>query len=341
MKKLRTSINGSCSRGVIFALIALLSEFGTFNALAAESITVDGKAVAYGPSAKGAPYAEYGFDIKGFRNTYTLNCEKRQFLWTSNIRIANGETTHNSDGAEWKPLNADSAVSNAVFAAICPKLLAAQDAASERMESTSESAGTSAQSPAPTDPQGKAASDGDRSLPLFEMGAYRSDMSLAEAKQVAGGEITCHDCRDIFSTPDMVAHRTGPVRTCQLERDADEYFAMTRDPSGQLWSMRRSIPYPKEVHPDQILAQAKEKYSYLGEPAKEQSRKAVTCLRWNLPQGKLGACANSDDGRLNIFFEIPDGLLSKLHARQNDACKKYWAELKERQRQTPGPKLDL
>jgi hypothetical protein len=87
------------------------------------SLMVDDKTVTFSPSAKGAPLVDFTFNDKGYANAYTLDCEKRQFLWTKNVRLTTGEVTSNSAGAEWKPMNPNSAISNAVYNAICQELL--------------------------------------------------------------------------------------------------------------------------------------------------------------------------------------------------------------------------
>jgi len=90
--------------------------------------TKDGETVSYRPSSKGAPFVEFQVYTKGYRNTYTLNCASRQFLWTKNVLLATGKDTGNSAGAEWRALSPNSTLSNAVYRATCPHLLAGTSA---------------------------------------------------------------------------------------------------------------------------------------------------------------------------------------------------------------------
>ena len=106
-----------------FLSVLVLMAAGT-GALAAETLRVGDKVVSYRPSAHGATQAGFQFDLKGYRNTYTLDCANRRFLWTSNVLLSTAQETGNSAGADWKPLNPDSTISNAVYTAICPQLLA-------------------------------------------------------------------------------------------------------------------------------------------------------------------------------------------------------------------------
>jgi len=83
------------------------------------TLVVNGKMVSCGPAAQGAPFAEFTFDSKGYRNSYSLNCATRQFLWTKNVLLSTGQDTGNSAGAEWHPISARSAIANAAYQAAC------------------------------------------------------------------------------------------------------------------------------------------------------------------------------------------------------------------------------
>lgn len=114
-------------KGGVMRLLAISLALGLFaSGIAAStggSLVVDGKTVTFGPSEKGAPFADFTFNDKGYANAYTLDCEKRQFLWTKNVRLTTGEVTSNTAGAEWRGLSPSSTVSNAVYNAICADLL--------------------------------------------------------------------------------------------------------------------------------------------------------------------------------------------------------------------------
>jgi uncharacterized protein len=103
--------------------------------------TADGKTVSYGPSAKVAAFVEFQADTKGYRNTYTLDCENKRFLWTKNVLLATGQDTRNNAGAEWKRLTPESTLSNAVYEAACPQLLAS---VGKRKTAAAQSDGTNA-----------------------------------------------------------------------------------------------------------------------------------------------------------------------------------------------------
>ena len=104
-------------------ILACLLGVACVGASATETLTLDGKSVSYWPAAQGSTLAGFEFDMKGYRNTYTLDCEKRLFLWTNNVLISTGQATGNSAGAEWKPLNPDSRIANAVYEKMCPGIL--------------------------------------------------------------------------------------------------------------------------------------------------------------------------------------------------------------------------
>ena len=70
---------------------ASLACVGVPNAAAGDTVTVNGDSVSYWPSAQGAPFVEFEVDTKGYRNTYTLNCASRQFLWTKNVKLSTGQ----------------------------------------------------------------------------------------------------------------------------------------------------------------------------------------------------------------------------------------------------------
>ena len=90
---------------------------------AGDTLMVEGKRVTYYPSQPGI--AEFYVDSKGYRNVYLLRCADRQFRWERNILLSTGRETGNNAGAEWKPMNSRSTITNAVYQAICPGMLAA------------------------------------------------------------------------------------------------------------------------------------------------------------------------------------------------------------------------
>lgn len=89
-----------------------------------ESLDVEGITVRYGPRAADQAMAYFYFDMRGYRNTYLLDCENREFRWIENRRLTTGQVTGNSAGAVWRSLNPRSAKANAVYDAICPVMLA-------------------------------------------------------------------------------------------------------------------------------------------------------------------------------------------------------------------------
>ncbi len=109
-----------CPLGFLMGLVLATVSVGAF---AVGTLKVEDKIVSYWPSTQAATMVEFQFDIKGYRNTYSLDCEQSQFRWTSNVLLSTGQETSNASGAEWKPLNPNTATSNAVYQAICPKLL--------------------------------------------------------------------------------------------------------------------------------------------------------------------------------------------------------------------------
>lgn len=91
-----------------------------------KTLAVEAKRVSF--SLDAPALVRFSFDSKGYRNTYLLDCENRQFRWIQNVRLSTGAVTGNSTGADWKPLNPRSTISNAVFNAACPQALAGQAA---------------------------------------------------------------------------------------------------------------------------------------------------------------------------------------------------------------------
>ena len=89
------------------------------------ALKVDDKNVTYRVSPQGAPTVEFQFDSAGFRNTYSLDCPERRFLWTKNVTLPNGQITDNNKGAEWRPLTESTKVANAVYDAVCPTIQSA------------------------------------------------------------------------------------------------------------------------------------------------------------------------------------------------------------------------
>lgn len=88
----------------------------------ADTLYADGKSVEYwaGP---GAGVASFRFSMRGFTNTYRLDCDSQQFLWVENRKNSSGRVTDNSQGAEWKKINPRSKIASAVYTAICPSVL--------------------------------------------------------------------------------------------------------------------------------------------------------------------------------------------------------------------------
>lgn len=87
------------------------------------SINVGERVVSWWLSPQGSDHVRFAFDLNGYENTYLLDCHSRRFLWTENRSIATGEITDNAQGSQWRPLNAGSAISNAVFEAACPEVM--------------------------------------------------------------------------------------------------------------------------------------------------------------------------------------------------------------------------
>ncbi len=84
-----------------------------------KSLSVDGKSISFWSSSDAKQAAFFQMESKGYRNTYKIDCAGKRFLWTENVRLSTGEVTGNSAGAEWKPLNPNSTIANAVFDATC------------------------------------------------------------------------------------------------------------------------------------------------------------------------------------------------------------------------------
>jgi hypothetical protein len=100
------------------ALLALPISFTASGA----TLSADGKSVEYwaGP---GAGVASFRFSMRGFTNTYRLDCASQQFLWVENRKDSSGRVTDNNRGAEWKQINPSSQIATAVYGAICPSVL--------------------------------------------------------------------------------------------------------------------------------------------------------------------------------------------------------------------------
>jgi hypothetical protein len=90
-------------------------------AFPAETLVADGKVVTYErlPDTD-TPAVGFQMDSKGYRNIYLLDCQNRRFLWVKNINLSTGRETNRAANAEWKPMNARSTVTNAVYQASCP-----------------------------------------------------------------------------------------------------------------------------------------------------------------------------------------------------------------------------
>lgn len=89
----------------------------------ADTLAVDGREVTYWRSPAEGAQALFRFDSKGYRNTYSLDCANKRFLWTENVRFSTGDVTGNNAGSEWRPMSPKSTISNAVYDAICPGIL--------------------------------------------------------------------------------------------------------------------------------------------------------------------------------------------------------------------------
>ncbi len=88
-------------------------------AIAVEKLKVGDTIVSYWPSDQAPGLVEYQMDQKGYKNTYTLDCQKGQFRWTSNVSLSTGQETGNNNGADWKPIGPKSLASKAVYEAAC------------------------------------------------------------------------------------------------------------------------------------------------------------------------------------------------------------------------------
>lgn len=88
----------------------------------ANTLYADGKSVEYwaGP---GSGVASFRFSMRGFTNTYRIDCASRQFLWVENRNESSGGVTNNNQGAEWKRIDPQSKIASAVYDAICPGIL--------------------------------------------------------------------------------------------------------------------------------------------------------------------------------------------------------------------------
>jgi len=107
-------------------MVASVLSLVAVHAVADGRLTLDGKTVMYGPSARGDQFVDFEVtvDTHDYGNVYVLDCENKRFLWTKNFLRSTGEDTGNSAGAEWKPMNPGSTITNAVYQEICPGMLA-------------------------------------------------------------------------------------------------------------------------------------------------------------------------------------------------------------------------
>jgi hypothetical protein len=95
------------------------------------TLVIDGTSVTYKPVPEVQPYAvSFQTESKGYRNIYRLDCQGRTYLWTNNIDLRTNQETTNTAGAEWKMMNENSTITNAVYEAICPQLLGTRPAVS-------------------------------------------------------------------------------------------------------------------------------------------------------------------------------------------------------------------
>jgi hypothetical protein len=86
--------------------------------LSKKQLFVDDILVEYwrGPDSDSATFR---YSRHQYTNYYRLDCGLQRFLWVEN-RSPSGQSTGNSEEAEWKPLSARSTIANAVYDAICP-----------------------------------------------------------------------------------------------------------------------------------------------------------------------------------------------------------------------------
>ena len=92
---------------------------GAEQAIAAAVITVGEKTVSYWPSVQDSGVIEFQADMKGYRNTYALDCARSQFRWIRNVKLETGAITEHANGAQWRPLSASSTLASAVYQAAC------------------------------------------------------------------------------------------------------------------------------------------------------------------------------------------------------------------------------
>lgn len=88
-----------------------------------QALQVEGKTARYGSSSATPNEPIFHFVSDGYRNTYALDCERRQFRWIENVRVSTGRVTGNSQGSDWRPMSPRSTISNAVYDAVCPGLI--------------------------------------------------------------------------------------------------------------------------------------------------------------------------------------------------------------------------
>jgi hypothetical protein len=82
-------------------------------------MTVEGTPVNWSAPQAGSSIARFTIPNKGYENTYQLDCNNRQFLWTENRDARTRQLTNNTEGSTWRPLNPGSTKANAVFAVAC------------------------------------------------------------------------------------------------------------------------------------------------------------------------------------------------------------------------------
>lgn len=89
----------------------------------AETLFAEGQSIEYW-QADNPTETFFRFSMTGYENTYRLDCRNRRFLWVQNRDLSSGRITDNNAGAEWRDMNPNSKITNAVYAKTCPDLLA-------------------------------------------------------------------------------------------------------------------------------------------------------------------------------------------------------------------------
>lgn len=246
-----------------FAMVAVL--LSCVPAYGSETATIDGKRVTYWPSSRGSNYTEFRFDMKGYRNTYLLDCQARRFLWTKNVRISTGKATTNTAGAEWRPLSEKSAIANTVYHALCPQLLAGRTSSGR----TSEPGPSSASLSNPAQALLAAALDGDGSqIPTLVDSIKggpkpdRGDRRKARALNERGLEALSND-----NPNDAVADFTSAARADPRDVEVIGNLGYALLVAGRPREAKKALEQALSIAPDRAAAWANlgEAYSAMGE----------------------------------------------------------------------------